>query len=260
MATQITESYHYKNTKRILFYPSSHRYKMFGEKKFLISVTAATGMLDKSRPLMLWAGKLCSEYLLERLRDGQDITEVMIMDATFQHQQKLEKGGTIGSEVHNWIEKYIKGDKPDMPKDKQVKNGILAALKWIKDNDVKFIESEVFVYSKKYKYVGLCDVVFTMGEEDHKIKHVGDWKTGKGIYMEMFAQIAAYQAALTEEHGTEFGDAYVLRLDKDTGKLEAKRLPKEEHTERYHTFLALLRVKQAAKLWESVYGYYANKK
>lgn len=256
----IIESSHYNDSVKISFYPDSHRYKKAGEKTFLISVTAATGQLDKSTPLLKWAEKLSSDYLLERLRAGENITESMIFDACNQYQQKKEKAATIGSAVHSWIEDYLKGRQPEIPADAKVKNGILAFLKWMMDNDIKFIESEKMVYSKKYDYVGLCDVIFTMGKEDHKIRHIGDFKSSSGCYIDYFWQISAYQAALTEEFGTEFGDAYILRLDKDTGKFEAKVLPKEEHIERFHPFLACLRIKQASRLWESKYGYYANKK
>jgi len=260
MTTEIITSKHYNGEIIIKFYPNSHRYQREGEKNYLVGVTTATGVLDKSRALLIWASRLSQEFLLEALRNEKPITEDLIQEAVKQHEVKKEEAATIGTLVHDYIEKHIKGKKPPMPTDKNVLNGVLACLKWITENDVRFVASEQFIYSKKYNYSGICDTIFTFGKEDHKVLHVGDWKTAKSVYFEMFAQVAAYQAAYQEEFGTEFGDAYILRLDKETGNFESKCLPKEEHEDRFKAFLNCLQLKEASKIWESSYGYYAKPK
>jgi hypothetical protein len=45
----------YNGEVSIEFFPDSHRYRKIGERSYLISVTTATGIIDKSRPLILWA-------------------------------------------------------------------------------------------------------------------------------------------------------------------------------------------------------------
>lgn len=258
MAEYITTK-HYKGSVEIKFYPNSHRYQRVGEKDYLIGVTTATGMMDKSRPLIIWATRLCQSYLKELLDSGKAIDELDIKAAIEQHTVKKEAAATSGTLVHEWAENYIKGLKPEMPEDPQVMNGVMAFLRWVNENDIRFIASEKKVYSKKYDYVGTMDCSFTMGKEDHKIIHPGDFKTSSGIYLEMAMQVSAYQEAEAEEHGTKYGDKCIIRFDKNTGDFEAKWFAREEHKAHFQGFLACLELKRQSKVWDKVHGYYSKK-
>lgn len=249
---------HYNGEIQIKFFPASHRYQLVGEKTYLIGVTTATGMMDKSGPLLIWASRLTRDYLNDVLMNGEPITAGKIEEAVNLHKVKKEQAATTGTLVHAWVEDYIAGENPPIPEDEQVSNGVLAFLKWVRENDVKFLASEQKVYSKKYKYVGTMDCIFTMhGKND--VIHPGDFKTSSGVYGEMLMQVSAYQNAHTEEFGTKFDDMYILRFDKETGEFEAKCYPKEEHALRFDGFLACLKLKEFSKFYESKYGYYANK-
>ena len=50
-----------------------------------------------------------------------------------------------------------------------------------------------------------------------------DWKTGSGIYEEMYLQCAAYAKTIEDIYGRDVDAFYILRLDKKTGKHEAVR-------------------------------------
>lgn len=253
--TNIEYSKHYGGEVTIKFFPASHRYQLDGNSDYLIGVTIATGQLDKSRPLMIWASKLSKAFLLEALKNGE-INEDIIEEAVNQYNIKRDEAASKGSLVHQWCEDFIGGKNPGIPEDENVRNGILAFLKWKNENDVRFIFSEKRVYSKKHQFVGTADVGFTLGLEDHKINHMGDWKTSNAIYAEMAMQVSAYQEAESEEYGTVYGDKYILRLDKDTGNFESHRFPKEEHEEHFNNFLACLKLKQFTKDWDKKYGYF----
>lgn len=255
--TNIKEVSLYEDKVKIKFYEDSHRYKLEGEKDYLIGVTTATGVLDKSRPLLIWATRLAKDYLLEVLQ-SKVIEPEDIETAVNQHSVKKEEAATIGSAVHQWAEDYIKGVNPPVPDDENIRNGVLAFLRWVKANDVKFVESEKIIYSKKHGYVGTMDTIFTMGSEDHKIMHAGDFKTASGIYAEMSLQLAAYQEAYTEEHGAEFGDKYILRFDKLTGEFESKQFEASEQPKHFEGFLACLKLKQFTKEWDKIHGYYSK--
>lgn len=257
MQTEIEESLHYGHEIVIQFYPTSHRYRLKGRKEYLLGVTTCTGILDKSRPLMIWASRLAKDYLMANLNSGS--SEQTIEDACNQYNVKRDEAATKGSLVHQWIEDFIHGKNPPTPTDVNVKNGVLSFLKWKTENDVKFVESETRVYSKKYEYVGTADVIFTLGKEGHKVTHMGDWKTSAAVYFEMVMQVSAYQEAYTEEHGTVFGDKYILRLDKDTGNFESHKFAKEDHAEHFKGFLACLQLKELVKAWDKEFGYYAKK-
>ena len=98
------------------------------------------------------------------------------------------------------------------------------------------MEAEEVVYSKKFKYVGKLDNIFTMGKgEKHKILHLGDYKTGsynkitdrqgnvlaKIAYDEHRYQTAGYQNAKIEESGKKFGDRCITYFGKEDGEFNA---------------------------------------
>ena len=109
-------------------------------------------------------------------------------------------------------------------------------MKWVDEYKIKFVAAEEVIYSKKFKYVGNLDNIFTMGKgERHKILHLGDYKTGsykkikdragnillKTAYDEHCYQTAGYQNAKIEESGKEFGDRCIAYFDKETGEFNA---------------------------------------
>lgn len=256
--TNIETSTHYNGDIVIDFYPDSHRYKLRGDKKYLVGVTTATGVVDKSRPLMIWASRLTKEFLEKNISSGKIINQEDIAEAVNQWNVKRDEAASSGTLVHLWAEKFINSEKPEVPQDEKVKNGVLAFLRWVKENEVRFIASEKKIYSKKYKYVGTLDCMFTMGKEGHKIKHLGDFKTSSGVYIEMAFQTAAYQEAETEEFGTTFGERYILRFDKETAQFETKCFAVEEQREHFAGFLSCLNIKEISKIWETRHGFYAK--
>jgi len=241
----------YDGKVEIAFYEKSHMYKLNGEKKRLISVTACTGIIDKSAPLMHWAVKLTKEYLFECLDQRLKITEEVIETASSQHRIKKEKAATIGSIVHEFAEQYINKEKPEIPekiegmrKDdmEKIRNGIIAFLKWVKDHKIKFVASEKLVYSKKHDYVGLMDVVY---KEKGKLV-AGDFKTSKsGHYPEYKFQLSAYRGADEEESKVKYDRSVILHFDKENGEFEA--IECEEHEKDYKAFLSCLAIKKRLK-------------
>ena len=227
----------YKGKVEIEFYEGYHTYKMNGKR--LISVTACTGIIDKSGPLMWWAVGLTKAHLLENINKEGGIDELVIEEACKQHQLRKEKAATIGSMVHEWAEKYINKEKPRMPKNKNVLNGVIAFLKWVEDHKVKFVASEKLVYSKKHDFVGLMDVVY---KEKGKLV-AGDFKTSKsGHYPEYKFQLAAYRGADEEESKVKYDRRVILHFDKENGEFEA--IECEEHEKDYKAFLACLAIKR----------------
>jgi len=235
----------YKGKITIDFWENRHLYKIRETGRVPISVTAATGTIDKSRPLIYWATGLARDYLIALIGKKKPITEQDVFDAVGLHAVRKKAAATIGSAVHDWAEQHIKGKKPEMPTDEKVANGVIAFLKWVNEHKIKFLCSEKMVYSKKYQYVGLMDCSFTMGTEKHKIVHCGDFKTSKGIYPEMRFQVAAYQAADAEESDQLYGTKWIIRFDKETGDFEAREFI--DHIEDFKGFLGCLATKKRLK-------------
>lgn len=241
----------YKGKVKMIFNPNNHQYKING-KAGQISVTGATGMLDKPA-LKYWACNMMEAELLSFLEETRSFSvatlQKIITEAKKAHTKKKEKEATSGSAVHDWCEEYIlseidkKNIAPKMPKDKRVLNGVIAFMDWVNENKVKFLATEMLVYSLKHKYCGLMDCKAKI----HGAIHCVDLKTSSGIYNEMLYQVAAYQQADTEESGTDYSDTYILRLDKDTGEFEKHIIPTEDHAKNFKAFLGLLAVKRREK-------------
>lgn len=244
-------------TKTIELYNKSIVIDFYGEGKFhyyknratgerIIGVTTATGVVDKSRPLIIWATRLAKTHLVELLGNGTIIAEEHIEEATKLHEVRKQEAATAGTLVHEWAEKFIAGEDPEMPTDEKVLNGVTAFLNWVGQEDIKFYESEMMVYSKKHNYVGTLDAIA-------KIKNkicVIDFKTSSGVYSEMRYQVAAYQMAYEEQTGKKLsGPRYLIRFDKDDGEFHVHNLDedKDNYKKDCEAFLAALTLKRREK-------------
>jgi len=262
-------SEHYNGEIKVKFYPNSHRYQLEGRRDYLIGVTTATGMIDKSRPLMIWASRLAQDYLNKLLEAGEEITAERVAEAVKLYDAVRDEAATVGTLAHKWAHQYISGSNPNMPEDQRIIEAITAFLRWVNDFGVRFIESEKVVYSLKHEYVGTLDCVFTLAAENHEVKHLGDFKTSSGLYLPMALQASAYQEAMTEEYGTQFGSKWLLRFAKEdkfnksgnltqkAGDFEYKSFPTEDHDVHFRGFLACLEIKKQSKRWDKDYGFYS---
>lgn len=280
-----------------------------------ISVTGATGMVDKSSALMLWQEKLNYESLLRSLplkvlketfvklseldpkdvQAGQgysngtlarrlnevlkfpdlikprDVDAMLVFQATAQHKIKKEEGATIGGMVHDWIDNFLLGNKPAMPTDERVLNGVTAFLEWFEQNEVE-IEvidgkkiNEKIVYSIDYDYVGKLDIVIRAkipGKGNKKFRVLFDYKTNNWpedkktgetysrIYPEQRYQQAGYRLAWEEELGLgDIGGRYLLSIDKLTGRFNPHFLDEDQgaYEKDRDCFLAGLTLKRRDK-------------
>lgn len=232
------------------FFENQHRYSHRGDKKWIISVTACTSMIDKSRMLMKWVSNLTKDYLLgnlELLKASTKDIEIkgIIENAVIQYQMVKEEAASIGTQVHKWCELYIKTlvkerKKLDLPKDEKILNGVIAFLDWVKNNKVKFIESEKLVYSKKYDYVGLLDLKAIVNGKTVLV----DFKTSSDIYPEFFLQACAYRQADEEESKEKYDQVMILHFDKENGEFEVHEMDENEYKDNFKVFLACLELKR----------------
>lgn len=219
----VQESELYKGKIKIRFFPDSHQYWVNAVRK--TGVTTFIGILDKSRALMSWKGQRVADFLLTALKKGK-ITEELVCAASYIDEIEKEEAGVVGSEIHDWCERYIKaklgdGEMPDMPERKEVQVGVNAFLDWEKEHNVKFLSSERVVYSKKHDFIGKMDIE---AKVDGKLCLV-DLKSSNGLYNTVGMQTAAYMFADMEESGREYKGRWAVRLPKYD---EAEYLEREE--------------------------------
>ena len=215
----------------------------YANGKKVISVTGATGKIDKSFPLMWWQENLTKDYLLKMLEKGKIITADIVLEATALHRTEKKKAATIGRAVHVWASQHIKGESPDIPKNKKVRNGVLAFLRLENDLKIKFLSSEEHVYSKKHKFAGILDATARIKKEFGVL----DLKTSKAykndkVYIDVRCQVAGYQLAKEEMTGKKFDVRWIVRLDRETGIPQIYRL--DDYNEDKKAFLGALVIKR----------------
>ena len=248
----------YNDEVEIEFMPDSHRYKIAGQRTYLTSVTAITGLIDKSRFLIPWAVNLTGAYLKEYLDKvtGMKLTSEelypVIEEALKQHTIKKEEAASLGSMVHDFCEQFSKFKSgkslvcpeitADMPEG--VVKGINAFLEWFMGHDVKFLESERLVFSRTNEFVGMLDAIAMV---DGK-KMLIDYKTSKNVYNEHYYQVAGYKLAYEEEMGKNIEGCTILHFNKETGVFgDPIQRTQEDFEADAPVFLSLLTVKEREK-------------
>ena len=216
MSDQIIQKL-YGGKVEVKFYSDGHAYWVNGKRT--TGVTTYLGIIDKSRALIPWAVGLYKDYLTAALANG-GVTIENIEEGARQHTIRKEEAASIGSDVHDWIEKYIKGEKPEMPERKEAQIGVNAFLDWVKANKVKFISSERVIYSRKHDFVGRMDIEAKVNGELCLI----DIKTSNGLYNTYNIQTAAYVKADEEESKRKYEGRWLLRLAKETEAEFIKRM------------------------------------
>ena len=131
----------------------------------------------------------------------------------------LKEAGTIGTLAHYLCESHIKGEKPEMSdysaeQIEKAENAFLGYLEWEKMTKPKYEAIELKMVSEKYRVGGTADFIARI----NGTLVLGDFKTSKGIYPEMTAQLAAYRKMYLElQPKAKIESAMILKLDKNSG-------------------------------------------
>jgi hypothetical protein len=247
----------YNDEVSLVFYPNSHRYKIEGKRTCLPSVTSVTGVIDKSRPLILWATRLTAKYLKKYLEDSsvnkftsEELIPI-IDEAVINYKDVQDEALGVGTQAHDWAEQFalaqINGsDIPTVPDNAtdELLNSINGFIDWYDKNNVKFLEVERMVYSKSLEYVVIFDAVAEVNGK----KVVLEYKTSKSLYTEYRFQASAYVRAYEEETEKDLDGYILLNFGKESGvfdKLEV--FDKKEVDYDFQTFMACLTIKNSLK-------------
>ena len=200
---------------------SKHLYLVNGKKAD--GVTSVLQVLNKPA-LMYWAVNMTIAHLEGALKPGKALDELQIKallsEAKVAHRKKKEAAADLGTMVHEWIEKHIKGQKPEPFVNAIMKNSCDKFLKWETENKVEYAANEKIVYSKKLNYAGKFDF---LAKIDGKY-WIGDIKTSSGIWDEYLFQTAAYHQAYVEEYKDfKIAGELIVRIGKDGDEVEIKK-------------------------------------
>jgi hypothetical protein len=164
--------------------------------------------------------------------DGQGIlTTVPLADAAtidLRHlaeavQTPSQKGIAIGNLVHGmlqeWLQARIDGVEPLIAIAPEIRDQAAEIVHWLDRHECEILDVEVSVYHPELLYAGQVDCVARRGSS----LLVMDWKSGKGIYKDYAAQVAAYIMAYEAMTGQTVSEGWVLRSGVD-GSFEAKKI------------------------------------
>lgn len=218
---------HNKITYKIPKYNTNHDFDEFvfdpegkGKSRYQLNGVGMTGVTTIlsaiAKPQLIdWAA---SEAYKDAVNLSKEEIKAIIESKNYAHKKRSSDATDIGKDAHDWVERYIKS-KIDGTKEPEIDastDHICRRFRaWAEHKNVKFIASELSVFSRKYFYAGTFDFVC---EIDGR-RFLGDFKTSSGIYgREYFAQCAAYRLAI-EENGAFKQDGERMDLSNITGSI-----------------------------------------
>ena len=216
-------------------------------------VTSILSVLPKGW-LAPWAAKLASECVKEKIKPNtkysrEEIEEICYLAKT-AHTRKKELAGESGSSIHDLIEQFIKtGVDPKLPDDLEIVAGYENFKKWLKENKVEWLGSEILLGSEKHKFAGTADAVARINDKLCLV----DFKTGQAIYDEYAIQLAAYQLCLEELGSPAIEERWILRFPKTGSDFEVK-LVESSFEEDKKIFLSALPIYRWSKKNEKVWN------
>lgn len=198
------------------FDPKEHVYTLDGKK--MTGITTILGVLNKPA-LVGWAANMAVDYAIENARgvelleEGENkgkkrwfILDETLKEARTAYARKRDDAATKGTDTHalveSWINEQITGNVADIDY-----TPIRSFQEWAKQENVRFLATELQVYSRELWVAGTMDFLF---EKDGK-KYIGDLKTYKKLWdrVPMF-QCSGYAKLYEELNPTEKIAGYVV--------------------------------------------------
>ena len=268
----------YKDEVELLYNSDDHLYYLIENGEFVIQPSVTTILhktMDKSEILMAWACKMMGEKLLRLYTESNDIP-ILVERSKTAWKDKLEYASNLGVQAHNWIEEWINlklqyGDQMEpsngnagyfkaRPQEPNVKSACEAALKWMKDHNVRWKSTEKKIYSRIHRYAGTMDGLAVIDSCNDKLccrspfkdrLSIVDWKTSNYLYLEYILQTAGYQFAYIEETGEPVEDRWIIRLGKEDAEFQAWHCDSDTYEGDLFAFLNSLRLYKSLELIES---------
>jgi hypothetical protein len=277
----------YNGTIEVRFESEDHKYYLvdpeLGNLTLLKNSSTVSHIVDRSHALIPWTAKVTVEKMLRLVPTYnaeldpskppilvlkhmtlEEFTK-LAMEAKSAHSDKLDDAGEVGKIAHNWLEKYIlaimaKDDATVQAlldkkcSDPRSTNCVDAALVWMKAHNVRWLQTERKVYSKKHQCSGTMDGLALTDSCNDPIccktqfkDHLSliDWKTSNYLYTEYLFQTACYEAFYMEEFPEEqIDDRWVLRLGKEDAEFDPWYLGPEDFQLDFDGFVACLTLRR----------------
>lgn len=163
------------------------------------SVTTVLKIIAKPN-VTQWAARKAAEYAVEHWDEMEGWhPDQKIAQIKSAHEQISGDARDIGNKVHEVAELWAKGEAHNPPKETSAYVNQL--ISFLMDNNVRFIENEITLWSRTYNYAGTADAIADIGGQVYLL----DFKTGKRVYAEAALQLSALAECdfIIREDGTE---------------------------------------------------------
>jgi hypothetical protein len=220
----------------LIFDPQTHGYIL--QKSFWVyllpSVTQVLSVIAKPK-VNAWAMDLMAQHILDNYSPGMSPEEMarLTQEARKAHLQESRRTAGTGSEVHDWIEAFLRGESRELPEDPSSMRAIQAFLDWWREEKREVLLSEEIVAHPELLYAGKIDLLLADGT-------LVDFKTSKALYPEHELQLGGYALALEAWEGIRPQRGLLVRIGKD-GTAETKEVDLEAAKEHFRHALALYR-------------------
>lgn len=229
----------YNGRVELLYYPTSHAYKVNGDKK--MGVSSVPDIIDKPGLRYYYMNEALSHVYRSLVpgNDGKIVTptikelEKALIASKMAHKTKSDRGKENGTRIHEWLEEFLiafrdRKAAPVLPTSIKLKsnpktwdeiakyevglefNNLIDALNefvgWFNNHEIEVVALEDIVYSEKYDYAGRFDAILRIDGQlilvDFKSNNPSQFYPD-GIFPEMFCQIGGYDIARTEEYAPD---------------------------------------------------------
>ena len=224
--TNYTVQFKHGDDVELEYNDEKHTYMVEGKQ-----VPAVTRVVDAVSPKSLteWAAKAGADWWFkisnsDNYKDDVEMQAIVYDGIRFAHKEISREAQNIGSDVHKWIELWIKfkihggSSVADYPY--EVKTPMENFHKWVESKEIEWIASEKKVYSKFWNYAGTIDALAKINGELYVI----DFKTSAKIYKEYYLQVYGYAQAIHEmvndESNKHYPKGMIVRLDKNEDKFQ----------------------------------------
>lgn len=218
------------------FHPETHLYTLEknGEHRVLPSVTRVLSILAKPK-VHNWAMDLMAQHILNNYSPGMSLEDMALLtqEAREVHLEESRKATGTGSEVHDWIEAFLKGLPRGLPPDPASTRAIQAFLDWWQREKREVSLSEEIVAHPELLYAGKIDLLLKDGT-------LVDFKTSRTLYPEYQIQLGGYALALEAWEGIRPQRGLLVRIGKD-GTTETREVDLETAKELFQHLLVLYR-------------------
>jgi hypothetical protein len=209
------------------------------------SVTTVLSVFNKPA-LQFWYAKQQREkdaLIAAGCKTGKQAAKLILANKQAA-KETLEKAVNIGNQAHAAIEWVLRkklglhvGEKPVL--EGEARACYESCRDWFKSEGITPLGTERTLHDDELGVAGTMDFY---GEDRKGRKFLLDWKTGNRIYPEAFLQNVAYRhMAKRMKMPSAYG--VIVRLPKEGGEPEVKRVPEEYTIEDFKAALA------AWKIW-----------